>query len=353
MIGESGKPVLLKDSFIFISAGSRRNYYVFDRNGKFLNPIGTIGKGSGEYLLASDVFLNQDKPTIFIADFRSILEYEFNGNFVGSFQKPRLDGETLWDCSYVGGNLFVGQFYYDGKCKYKYALFDRNGNIIKGFPSHYFFNRDRESASTFERALKPARVDDRMYLMDYVNDTIYCLTNAALQPAYIFDFGKYSYPWEALSKNISPQGNLPYISMWSWFVGTPNFFFYSLIVPNIFSRPKARPIFFDRKEISTNVFVQGIYNISENTNILLNTDQYFQKGLINDINGGLSFIPQYYAGNGLVTGLWQAEDMKEILTEEYFSTIEIKDRQAHQKLREVLKKLDWEDNPAVVIAKLK
>ena len=111
MIGQSVHPVLMKDSFIFISAGSGRNFYVFDRNGKFLNSIGTIGKGPGEYLLASDVFLNQDKPTIFIADFRSILEYEFNGKFIGSFPKLKVDGKTLYDCSYVGGNLFVGQFY--------------------------------------------------------------------------------------------------------------------------------------------------------------------------------------------------------------------------------------------------
>ena len=45
--------------------------------------------------------------------------------------------------------------------------------------------------------------------------------------------------------------------------------------------------------------------------------------------------------------------MKEILTEKYFASIEIKDPQAHQKLRDLLKTLDWEDNPVVVVAKLK
>jgi len=90
------------------------------------------------------------------------------------------------------------------------------------------------------------------------------------------------------------------------------------------------------------------------TNTLLDTeDKYLQRGIINDINGGLSFVPKYYAGNGVVVDIWQVEDMKELLTGEYFSTIKIKDKQEHQKLIELLQKLDWEDNPVVVLAKLK
>jgi hypothetical protein len=45
--------------------------------------------------------------------------------------------------------------------------------------------------------------------------------------------------------------------------------------------------------------------------------------------------------------------MKEDLTEEYFADREIKDPQAHQKLRELLKTLKDDDNPVVVVAKLK
>ena len=45
--------------------------------------------------------------------------------------------------------------------------------------------------------------------------------------------------------------------------------------------------------------------------------------------------------------------MKEDLTEEYFANREIKNPQAHQKLRELLKTLKDDDNPVVVVAKLK
>ena len=45
--------------------------------------------------------------------------------------------------------------------------------------------------------------------------------------------------------------------------------------------------------------------------------------------------------------------MKEKHTDEYFASRTIKDPQAHQKLKELLKNLDEQDNPVVVIAKLK
>ena len=86
---------------------------------------------------------------------------------------------------------------------------------------------------------------------------------------------------------------------------------------------------------------------------IFDTDQHLQAGIINDINGGLPFIPRYYAGNNIVVDVWNAEDMKEMLTDEYFESQIIKDQQALQKLKEVMKNLKEDDNPVVVVAKLK
>ena len=99
--------------------------------------------------------------------------------------------------------------------------------------------------------------------------------------------------------------------------------------------------------------VYGIYDRVKNTNIILDTDRLGQKGIINDINGGLSIVPRYYAGNDEIIDIWKAEDMKEMLTEEYFASQTIKDKEAHQKLKALLKNLREDDNPVVVIAKLK
>ena len=49
------------------------------------------------------------------------------------------------------------------------------------------------------------------------------------------------------------------------------------------------------KYITDEGIVFGIYNIEKNKNILLDTDDELQRGIINDINGGLPFFPRYYA----------------------------------------------------------
>ena len=76
-------------------------------------------------------------------------------------------------------------------------------------------------------------------------------------------------------------------------------------------------------------------------------------GIINDIIGGLPFFPRYYAGNNVVVDVWNVENMKEMLTDEYFEKQTIKDKEGHEKLKALLNNLKEDDNPVVVVAKLK
>jgi len=349
--------VLFNNDIIFIQG--ENNFYTFDITGKFLNSIGQMGQGPGEYLsLTSNNYFNMDDSTIFVDDggTQRILEYDYNGKYIQTIPKPIIvEGFPLSPTFYIGGDLFIGHIFNpSGKKINNYCLFDRNGDVIKYFPNHFFFDRASFFYTKFDGAFLPKLVDDRIYLKDYCNDTIYTFTDSLLKPTFILKFGKY-----AISKE--DMGNPEFLNMRSkkitlkYILGTSNYFFYSILVPDIFSRPKAKQVFIPliNKFLPDDNELYGIYDITTNTNILLDTDAHGQKGIINDINGGFPFFPRYYAGDGVVVDIWQASDMKEILTEAYFSTIKIKDQQAHQKLRELLKTLDEEDNPVVVIAKLK
>ena len=349
--------ISVTDSFIFKNG----NFilYAFDRSGKFLNQIGRRGNGPEEYRMASHIFLNYDKTSILVDNIINILEYEFNGKFIRSIPIPVINGQRLGNCNNVDDNVFIGSIRYNGINEYKYCLFDSNGDIIKCFPNYIFYNKNGNFANTFEGSLQPVKVDSRTYLKDHVNDTIYVLSASELQPAYVFDFGKYSFPVEQLGNfnSIDFLFNNTFLFAYSVrpFTATSKYIFYDFGVPNRIPRPKGKlrfhPLRNDFVPDDGNIF--GIYNIEQKVNVLLDTDQHFQRGIINDIDGGLPFFPRYYAGNGLLVDFWQAEDMKEMLTDEYFATQTIKDPQAHQRLKEILENLDWEDNPVVVIAKLK
>jgi len=349
--------ILLTDNHIFINSNPfRQQLYAFDGSGKFLNPIGRRGQGPGEYLFSSKFFLNTEKPTIFVEDTKHILEYDFKGNHIRSFKYLSEDGFYLENYAYAGDGMFVASTLYNGKNPYKYYLVDSNGDIIKSFPNHIFYQKNGKWEMTFEGALTPVRLKDQLYLKDYVNDTVYVLKDMELQPAYVFGLGKYTFPMEFL-EDFEHQRSLlvSAIRITTTLVFTEKFIFYLIALPEASPKPKAKPRYniILKQDRPDDTGVYGIYNIEQQTNTLLDTDDYFQKGIINDLNGGLPFIPIYYAGNNLLVGIWWADDMKETLTDKYFANQTIKDPQAYQKLKELLKTLKDDDNPVVVVAKLK
>jgi len=356
--------LFLNDNFIIINdrkansaniMASVTNLYAFNFSGKFINKIGERGQGPADYTMIFDVFLSPDKPSIYFSDFSKILEYNFDGRFIRSFRKPSPEGKSLSGLMYAGNNLFVGQVNYDGKNRFKYCLFNENGDTVKTFPSYVFFERTGTMLTRDDASLHPFRVDNRVYLKDYIIDTLYVLENSNLRPAFIFGLSKYSFSKERL-ENSNPQFSFPnHDFQILGIMGMPNYFFYQVRVPESFPRPKSKAEYniISKQLYTRDAFVYGLYNIAENINILLDTDEHLQKGFINDLNGGLPFIPRYYAGNNIVADIWNVTDMQEILTDEYFTTQTIKDTQAHKKLKELLKNLKEDDNPVVVVAKLK
>ncbi|MDH8701343.1 hypothetical protein M2138_000684 [Dysgonomonadaceae bacterium PH5-43] len=334
-----------KDNIIFISGGDF--IYTFDSSGNFLNTIGQKGQGPEEYNFLGNVFFNTDKPTLFVEDFKRILEYDFNGNFINAFSRPKTEeGYMLGNCSYVGNGLFIGSISYNGKNENKSCLFNNNGEIIESFPNHFFYEVDGLGGTSWG-ALSPIRVDDKLYFKDEcANDTIYVLDNLNLKPAYVFELGDYTVPIKYF-QTFDPSDLVPTNAfVFKKVIGTPKYFFYEMrCIPQSLPYPKM-----SNNNINN---VLGIYDVKEGTNIFLDTDDNLRTGIVNDMNGGLPFIPAFYAGNGTLIGVWNPDEMIETLTDEYFNSQTIKDHEGHQKLKGLLKELKEDDNTVVVIATLK
>ncbi|MDR2232086.1 MAG: 6-bladed beta-propeller [Tannerella sp.] len=342
-----------------VLGGGISNLMVFDRSGKFLNSIGRKGQGPEEYIAIGDPFFNPDQSTLFVDDIRKVIEYDYEGNFIRSFGKLRVDSFPLQDYECVKNGVFIASTYYNGQNAFKYCLLDSNGIIIKTFPNYFFYNKENDYRSAMKHALAPIHVDNHLFLKDFINDTIYSISNLDFKPAFVFGFGQYTYPKDHTFNYSNPTlpGNAFFFTQrFGDLVGAPNYFFYRIRIPNNFSGPKSKPVYNSilGADAADDGSVHGVYDIAQHINILLDTEPFhFQKGFINDLNGGLSFIPKYYAGNGVVLDIWNVADMKEMLTEEYFASLKIKDPQAHQQLKELLKTLRDDDNPVVVVAKLK
>ena len=70
------------DHNIWIDHGREFYIYRFSRTGKFLNKIGSIGQGPGEYTNYSTFLVDEDKKEVYIiANTNGVLAYDFEGNF--------------------------------------------------------------------------------------------------------------------------------------------------------------------------------------------------------------------------------------------------------------------------------
>ena len=81
MLGEIRR-IQVTDHNIWIDHGREFYIYRFSRSGKFLNKIGSIGQGPGEYTNYSTFLVDEDKKEVYIiANTNGVLAYDFKGNF--------------------------------------------------------------------------------------------------------------------------------------------------------------------------------------------------------------------------------------------------------------------------------
>ena len=81
MLGEIRR-IQVTDHNIWIDHGREFYIYRFSRTGKFLNRIGSIGQGPGEYVNYLTFLVDEDKKEVYIiANTNGVLAYDFEGNF--------------------------------------------------------------------------------------------------------------------------------------------------------------------------------------------------------------------------------------------------------------------------------
>ncbi|MDL2277479.1 6-bladed beta-propeller [Parabacteroides sp. OttesenSCG-928-G07] len=358
-LAEESWELLVTSSHIFVRGF--RYCYAFDRNGRFLGQIGNLGQGPGEYSYLTGFTMDEKNQILYLETYRTILEYSWDGIFHQSIDLPKDMYKTpLRDISFVHKNLFIGHFRnHRGDLLHNFVLFDQSSEVIKLLDNYVQFKPKYEIVSWESRSMKSYRIGECVYVKEMANDTLFYLNRRnELVPHIVFDIGQYTSTSEKRS-NISERSfitnaaiMLPmegYLPM----VGTQDYLFFSFRAVNLsgkYSFPKG----IDYPFITDMHGLVGLYDITNQTTHLLDTDPVSRMlGLINDLDGGLSFWPKYYTSNNELVDIWPAEYMKDVLTEEYFAAHEIKDPAAHQKLKELVQKLDIEDNPVIVIAKLK
>jgi len=293
----------ISDNYILCYDG--RKCALYDIEGHFIRPIGSEGRGPGEYTGISALFLRNGK--IYIHDFYTddILEYKEDGVFLKRYQsgytgngKYRLENAIMINDSLIFGNIVNRT----GREEYKALIMDKNGEIKYYWKNHIFFKLApgvKQGTSTRDALF--SKTGNGILFMEYFNDTLFLLDDQYhLKPLYVFNFGKYKEPLSERGKRLDQIDRSSYMGIYQIFTKENylilkcdfnKYFPAKRLTPEIIKLPGIEEI---TRWHNTRIVI-GIYDkiteklvFSEPTS----TDNHLlTSGLYNDIDAGPRFIP--------------------------------------------------------------
>ena len=324
--------VQLTDSMILI-APVREGLLGYDYNGNFIRQIGKNGRGPGEYNYANNFTLDRNKEIVYVLDGvrHILLKYSFKGNFIETIDL-KIDGNKMQsEIVFSNDKLVLFEGINQGEGKYDWIEMDTRGNIlfeklnaIEKFPSYHFCCGNKQEA-----------FNNTFYYWNQINDTIFKINKEKYEPAFIFTQGNFRFPKQKIRE-----------------IYTEYFF--------------PRYLFFTKDYVFLAYIYQyqnhtGIYVKSENQLYDVNKSEDWNlvrgPGIINDFDSGMPLIPlSYYSDKQdkeYLIGEVNPFQLKAYVASDVFKNSTPKFPEKKKALEKLANGLTVNDNPVLMIAKLK
>lgn len=206
LIGRIDKIIAAKDLLIVLDLAIAKRIFVFDRSGKFLNAIGEIGEGPGEYDFPSDMAYDayHDELLVLCHNKKSIMRFKLDGTFVK---------EIKTDCGvaaiHVAGKdsclLYLNNYTQKGGKinDYNILIIDENGNTISRLLP---YNKDRVALSPPCKNIFYTFQNELLFSPYYYNATFKVdLDSVKIRNKYYFDFREHNIPGSLFDSSITPK----------------------------------------------------------------------------------------------------------------------------------------------------
>ena len=311
--------------------------YLFSRSGKYIAQIGNVGSGPEEYLHYGSHISHIDEKNsqvIIITSYpRRLMYYDFNGKFLESIPLPFEN--SIGNIEYYNSNIY--NFYIIkeaniGNVPHTYTILDTAFNIITQKIKPIQFSRKSE---TFAFPAIPLfsqyMYNNRVHIMEnMLNDTLYEVNNDfSFMPKYIINSGKYS-----VSTDIRSDDGLSFLKEMNNCVMLYSMFETDDYLFILYEYQGRRiPVCFNKKE---------------NNMVKINTSS---SGIPNDFDGGLDFWPVYQNNKELIAFY----DAYQLLGHtKNANKYDLKgSKEFLYGFDQMIHNLEPEDNPVLVIVKLK
>lgn len=291
----------------------------FDKNGKFLNKIGSKGQGPEEYLQGLFAFGDWKNKLLYVQNWTTLTCYGFDGTFVRSVPTPQLNmgAAGLFDENHI---LYSNDIYYADKANpiQLYMVDSQNGKTVSKWRGHLEENKKYGMILTSRDFMY--NYDNSLFYKPALENVIFkILSLKKRQLVYKFDCsGK---DIDVSADEVDPKKRFQFLSVY-WAKETAQYLFVNYGMKNI----SRLGIYDKEKKTFTNVTIKD--NLAGGYDI--------HPAWTSDDNHLLMI---YYAG-----GLLQDKEKR-------YSTGLLPERK--KELDELLKNIKEDDNPVVILVTLK
>lgn len=341
-IGGGNSTVVIGSNYFFIY--NKKRLLQFSRNGEFVKEIGRNGRGPGEFASTKGIAIDETTKNIYvIANFgHKVLEYNYEtGKFMGSFPIDEIAGSTMLSGAFqlIEKDKFAVLSHPLTQFRPDYfftQIIDKNGHLIKNKKSSLFSVDDDEKIKnkSFQVGNQTWKFKNEMRFFERLNDTIYQYEYNKFIPIYIFELGKYKGSFDIMVARQDERKDR-YISLHN-ILETNNFLFFHCR--------------YNKERLLC------MYDKKNGEMSKISNPQTEHSWFYNDIDGGLPFFPRYlneidFQGEWIF--MHTAIDMKQKLTDEHIASSEAIFPEKKKELQKIITGLKIDDNPVLMIVKLK
>jgi len=195
----TGRPLKIINTHGQFFIDSKSIIYRFSEEGKFLNSIGSIGRGPKEYTSLLDYDVSEDGSLIIILAPRKVLIYSDFGEMITSFavesgtQKVATNENTI--ITYKDNFTKTGST--------SFCFYDFNGRQIKCLPTLYHTPEVVKTETWFQNSVLFYKSRGKLFAKELHSDTIFAISETELNPHLILSSGSHRYTPEARASGLS------------------------------------------------------------------------------------------------------------------------------------------------------
>lgn len=321
------------NNYIYLSTKDT-GILVFDQTGKFIRRIGAIGRGPGEYAYSMFFEVDKESGTIYVLDSNGAIKvYSKIGRFLRTLHLNEY-WESAENIDILNSILFVNYTLRFSETKYDWICLDTLGNLLKKKNNSIksITSRWGESGGTYT-------FKNNMHFWNPFNDTVFSISpNLSYGVSFLLKPGEFRTP-------IYDVKSFEQFDKFLHIVKILETNDYILIRYNYEGRFLAMHCKKNNKTISMEL---------EYKNANIGSEIY--GGILNDFDGGTTFIPDYsFTKNDreFISAIISPMKIKSQISDSEFRILSPKCLEKKRDFEKLANELKETDNPVLMIVRLK